>query len=150
MKHAVTYQLIKKDKNTKARRGIVHTPHGDIQTPVFMPVGTQAAVKAMRPEQVRDMGAEIILANTYHLYLRPGHDIVREAGGLHKFMNWDRAILTDLSLIHISEPTRQAEISYAVFCLKKKTTASLIYTSPSPEDGHKPRMPPIALEEQRK
>jgi len=95
MKHAVTYQLIKKDKNTKARRGIVHTPHGDIQTPVFMPVGTQAAVKAMRPEQVRDMGAEIILSNTYHLYLRPGHEIVREAGGLHKFMNWDRAILTD-------------------------------------------------------
>ena len=93
MKHAVTYQLIKKDKNTKARRGIVHTPHGDIQTPVFMPVGTQAAVKAMRPEQVRDMGAEIILSNTYHLYLRPGHEIVREAGG--KFMNWDRAILTD-------------------------------------------------------
>ncbi len=95
MKHAVTYQLIKKDKNTKARRGIVHTPHGDIQTPVFMPVGTQAAVKAMRPEQVRDMGAEIILSNTYHLYLRPGHEIVREAGDLHKFMNWDRAILTD-------------------------------------------------------
>lgn len=95
MKHVVTYQLIKKDKNTKARRGIVHTPHGDIQTPVFMPVGTQAAVKAMRPEQVRDMGAEIILSNTYHLYLRPGHEIVREAGGLHKFMNWDRAILTD-------------------------------------------------------
>ena len=95
MKHAVTYQLIKKDKNTKARRGIVHTPHGDIQTPVFMPVGTQAAVKAMRPEQVRDMGAGIILSNTYHLYLRPGHEIVREAGGLHKFMNWDRAILTD-------------------------------------------------------
>ena len=95
MKHAVTYQLIKKDKNTKARRGIVHTPHGDVQTPVFMPVGTQAAVKAMRPEQVRDMGAEIILSNTYHLYLRPGHEIVREAGGLHKFMNWDRAILTD-------------------------------------------------------
>lgn len=95
MKHVVTYQLIKKDKNTKARRGIVHTPHGDIQTPVFMPVGTQAAVKAMRPEQVRDMGAEIILSNTYHLYLRPGHEIVREAGALHKFMNWDRAILTD-------------------------------------------------------
>ena len=62
---------------------------------MFMPVGTQAAVKAMRPEQVRDMGAEIILSNTYHLYLRPGHEIVREAGGLHKFMNWDRAILTD-------------------------------------------------------
>ena len=95
MKHAVTYELLKKDKRTKARRGIVHTPHGDIQTPVFMPVGTQATVKAMRPEQVKEMGANIILSNTYHLYLRPGHEIVKEAGGLHKFMNWDRAILTD-------------------------------------------------------
>ena len=94
-KDAVTYELLKKDKRTKARRGIVHTPHGDIQTPVFMPVGTQATVKAMRPEQVKEMGAEIILSNTYHLYLRPGHEIVKEAGGLHKFMNWDRAILTD-------------------------------------------------------
>ena len=95
MKHAVTYDLLKKDTKTKARRGVVHTPHGDIQTPVFMPVGTQAAVKAMSPEEVKEMGADIILSNTYHLYLRPGHDIVREAGGLHKFMNWDRAILTD-------------------------------------------------------
>lgn len=95
MKHAVTYDLIKTDSRTSARRGVVHTPHGDIQTPVFMPVGTQATVKAMYPEQVADMGANIILSNTYHLYLRPGHDIVREAGGLHKFMNWDRAILTD-------------------------------------------------------
>ena len=66
-KDAVTYELLKKDKRTKARRGIVHTPHGDIQTPVFMPVGTQATVKAMRPEQVKEMGAEIILSNTYHL-----------------------------------------------------------------------------------
>lgn len=94
-KHAVTYELLKTDKKTKARRGIVHTPHGDIQTPVFMPVGTQATVKAMRPEQVAEMGANIILSNTYHLYLRPGHELIKEAGGLHKFMNWDRAILTD-------------------------------------------------------
>ena len=94
-KHAVTYELIKTDKRTKARRGLVHTPHGDIQTPVFMPVGTQATVKAMKPDSVKAMGAEIILSNTYHLYLRPGHEIVKEAGGLHKFMNWDRAILTD-------------------------------------------------------
>lgn len=93
--NAVTYQLIKTDAKTKARRGVVHTPHGDIQTPVFMPVGTAATVKAVKPEEVRDMGTEIILANTYHLYLRPGHEIVREAGGLHKFMNWERAILTD-------------------------------------------------------
>lgn len=92
---AVTYELIKKDTKTKARRGRVTTPHGTIETPVFMPVGTAATVKAMRPEEVKEMGAEIILSNTYHLYLRPGHEIVREAGGLHKFMNWDRAILTD-------------------------------------------------------
>lgn len=95
MKHAVTYELIKEDSRTSARRGIVHTPHGDIQTPVFMPVGTQATVKAVFPEQLKEMGAEIILSNTYHLYLRPGHELVKEAGGLHKFMNWDRAILTD-------------------------------------------------------
>lgn len=95
MKNAVTYELLKKDDRTKARRGIVHTPHGDIQTPVFMPVGTQATVKAMLPEQVEDMGANIILSNTYHLYLRPGHKLIEEAGGLHKFMNWNKAILTD-------------------------------------------------------
>jgi len=93
--NAVTYELIKTDSRTKARRGRLHTPHGTIETPVFMPVGTAATVKAMRPDEVREMGAEIILSNTYHLYLRPGHRIVQEAGGLHKFMNWNRAILTD-------------------------------------------------------
>lgn len=82
VKNAVTYELIKTDSRTKARRGRIHTPHGDIETPVFMPVGTQGTVKAMRPEQVSEMGAKIILGNTYHLYLRPGHEIVREAGGL--------------------------------------------------------------------
>lgn len=95
MKPSVTYELKHKDKNSGARRGVIHTPHGDIETPVFMPVGTQAAVKCMRPEQVREMGAEIILSNTYHLHLRPGEDLIKEAGGLHKYMNWDRAILTD-------------------------------------------------------
>ena len=92
---AVTYELIKEDPRTRARRGRLHTPHGTIETPVFMPVGTAGTVKAMLPEEVKSLGAEIILSNTYHLYLRPGHDIVREAGGLHKFMNWDRPILTD-------------------------------------------------------
>ncbi len=93
--HAVTYELIKKDKHSKARRGRLHTPHGTVETPVFMPVGTAATVKAMRPEDLRELGAEIILSNTYHLYLRPGEDIVREAGGLHSFMHWDGPILTD-------------------------------------------------------
>ena len=92
---AVTYELLKTDQRTKARRGRLHTPHGSIETPVFMPVGTAATVKAMRPEELKEMGAGIILSNTYHLYLRPGHEIVKEAGGLHKFMNWDKAILTD-------------------------------------------------------
>ena len=93
---AITYELIHKDKNSGARRGIIHTPHGDIQTPVFMPVGTQATVKAVSPRELKeDVKAEIILSNTYHLFLRPGHNLVKEAGGLHKFMNWDRPILTD-------------------------------------------------------
>ncbi|MDD5018776.1 MAG: tRNA guanosine(34) transglycosylase Tgt, partial [Eubacteriales bacterium] len=70
-------------------------PHGNIQTPVYMPVGTQATVKALTPRQVEETGAEIVLANTYHLYLRPGHELIREAGGLHRFMAWDRPILTD-------------------------------------------------------
>src|SRR5690606_4254556 len=73
----------------------IKTPHGVIETPVFMPVGTQATVKAMTPEEVRDLGAQIILSNTYHLYLRPGHKLIEEAGGLHKFMNWHKPILTD-------------------------------------------------------
>lgn len=92
---AIKYHLIKKDSKTKARLGILETPHGIIETPVFMPVGTQATVKSMTPEELKEIGATIILSNTYHLYLRPGHKIIEKAGGLHKFMNWDRAILTD-------------------------------------------------------
>ena len=89
------YELIKEDKDTGARAGVFHTPHGDIQTPVFMPVGTQATVKTMTPEELKACNAQIILSNTYHLYLRPGHELVKEAGGLHGFMKWDRPILTD-------------------------------------------------------
>ncbi|MBE3579675.1 MAG: tRNA guanosine(34) transglycosylase Tgt [Caldanaerobacter subterraneus] len=92
---AIKYKVIKKDARTKARLGILETPHKVIETPVFMPVGTQATVKAMTPDELKEMGATIILGNTYHLYLRPGHKIIEKAGGLHKFMNWDRAILTD-------------------------------------------------------
>lgn len=78
-----------------ARAGRFHLPHGVVQTPAFMPVGTQATVKTLTPEEVKGVGAEIILGNTYHLFLRPGHEVVREMGGLHGFMNWDRPILTD-------------------------------------------------------
>ena len=92
---AITYEHIKTCKQTGARLGIVHTPHGSFETPAFMPVGTQATVKTMSPEELKEMGAGIILSNTYHLWLRPGNDVIKEAGGLHKFMNWDRPILTD-------------------------------------------------------
>src|SRR5437016_13246315 len=78
-----------------ARRGRLFTPHGTVETPFFMPVGTQASVKALTQEALEELGAEMILANTYHLYLRPGHRLVRELGGLHQFMSWPRAILTD-------------------------------------------------------
>lgn len=79
----------------RARTGIIETLRGNIQTPAFMPVGTQGTVKAMSPEELKDLGAEIILCNTYHLYLRPGHEIIHQLGGLHKFINWERPILTD-------------------------------------------------------
>ena len=96
MEEAIKYELLHECKQTGARRGRIHTPHGIIETPVFMPVGTQATVKSLTPEELKEeIGAQIILANTYHLYLRPGQKIVKEAGGLHKFMNWDRPILTD-------------------------------------------------------
>ena len=80
---------------TLARRGEIITPHGTVQTPAFIVVGTKATVKAMTPEQVKDAGAEATLCNTYHLYLQPGDELVDQAGGLHKFMNWDGGILTD-------------------------------------------------------
>ena len=95
MTPAITYELIAKDERTGARAGIIHTPHGSFETPIFMPVGTQASVKGVSPDELKDLGAGIILSNTYHLFLRPGMELIREAGGLHKFMHWDRAILTD-------------------------------------------------------
>ncbi|KYZ77573.1 queuine tRNA-ribosyltransferase [Anaerosporomusa subterranea] len=95
MTDAIRYELVKQCAHTGARAGILHTPHGSFNTPMFMPVGTQATVKAMSPRELTEMGAGIILSNTYHLFLRPGHELVAEAGGLHKFMGWDRGILTD-------------------------------------------------------
>ena len=95
MSEPFSFEVIKTDPETGARAGIFHTPHGDIETPVYMSVGTQATVKGVLPRDLREAGAQIVLANTYHLYMRPGHELVRAAGGLHKFMNWDRPILTD-------------------------------------------------------
>lgn len=90
-----SFELQHTDKYTGARAGVFHTPHGDILTPVYMPVGTQATVKGVYPKDLKEAGSQIILANTYHLFERPGDELVKAAGGLHKFMNWDRPILTD-------------------------------------------------------
>src|SRR5205823_8465882 len=89
------FEVLTKDPNTRARRGRLHTAHGVIETPIFMPVGTQATVKSMMPEQLRSLNVEILLCNSYHLFLRPGHETVARLGGLHHFMGWDRPILTD-------------------------------------------------------
>jgi len=91
----VKFELLATDAGSSARRGRLHTRRGVIETPMFMPVGTQGTVKGMLPEQLREVGAQIILANTYHLFLRPGHELVRDLGGLHRFMQWDGPILTD-------------------------------------------------------
>ncbi|KPJ59764.1 MAG: queuine tRNA-ribosyltransferase [Latescibacteria bacterium DG_63] len=89
------FQLEKRDKDSNARAGVIVTARGDVETPVFMPVGTQATVKTLSPHELEEIGAQIVLANTYHLYLRPGHSLIHELGGLHEFMNWKRPILTD-------------------------------------------------------
>ena len=90
-----SYKILHVCKQAGARVGELQTPHGKIITPIYMPVGTLASVKSLSPEELNTAGAQIILSNTYHLYLRPGQDIIKKAGGLHKFMAWDRPILTD-------------------------------------------------------
>lgn len=92
---AIAFELIKKDARTAARAGVLRTPHGEVPTPVFMPVGTQATVKTLAPFELEDMGAKIVLSNAYHLFLRPGSSLIATLGGLHKFMAWQRPILTD-------------------------------------------------------
>lgn len=105
------FELLKKSKTTKARAGIFHTPHGDIKTPVFMPVGTNSAVKMLTNYHLNETNAQIILSNSYHLFLRPGHKVIKEAGGLHKWMDWNKPILTDsggfqvFSLAHLRKIT---------------------------------------------
>lgn len=91
----INYELVAEDRKTGARAGLLHTPHGVFKTPMFMPVGTQATVKTVTPEELEEMGSQIILSNTYHLFLRPGTELIHEAGELHRFMNWNKGILTD-------------------------------------------------------
>ncbi|MDR3216592.1 MAG: tRNA guanosine(34) transglycosylase Tgt [Clostridiaceae bacterium] len=105
------YDIIKECKQTGARIGRLTTPHGIVETPCFMPVGTMATVKSLSPEEVKETGSQIILSNTYHLYLRPGHGIIERAGGLHNFMRWDRAILTDSGGFQVFSLSRLRKIT---------------------------------------
>lgn len=127
---AVTYEFIKSCKQTGARLGRVHTPHGSFDTPCFMPVGTQASVKTMSPEEVKTMGAGIILSNTYHLFLRPGHELIKKAGGLHKFMNWDRAILTDSGGFQVFSLSEMRKISEEGVHFKSHLNGDSLFLSP--------------------
>ena len=95
MANPITYEVLHVCRQSGARLGVLHTPHGDIPTPIYMPVGTSACVKAMTPREMQEIGTKILLSNTYHLHLRPGEDLIREAGGLHAFMGWNGPILTD-------------------------------------------------------
>lgn len=127
---AVRYELIKTCKQTGARIGKLHTPHGTIDTPVFMPVGTLATVKTMTPEELKEMNAQIILSNTYHLFLRPGHELVAEAGGLHSFMNWDRAILTDSGGFQVFSLSNLRQIDEEGVSFRSHLSGEKLFISP--------------------
>src|SRR5690625_1617885 len=126
----ITYELIKTCRQTGARLGKVHTPHGSFDTPMFMPVGTLATVKTMSPEELKMMDAQIILANTYHLWLRPGEDIVEEAGGLHKFMNWDGPILTDSGGFQVFSLSDMREITEEGVHFRHHLSGEKLFFSP--------------------
>ena len=113
------FELLKKDLTSRARLGKIQTPHGEVNTPVFMPVGSQGAVKSLVPEWVRKLGAEMIIGNAYHLYLKPGHKIVGDLGGLHRFMNWSGPLLTDSGGFQI----------YSLSALRKITDKGVMFQS---------------------
>ncbi len=124
------FTLLKKDTETSARRGRLETPHGTIETPIFMPVGTHGAMKAMTPAQVEDAGAQIILSNTYHLHLRPGESLVEKAGGLHAFMNWKRPILTDSGGFQVFSLPKKKITEDGVF-FKHEVSGNEIFLGPA-------------------
>lgn len=126
----IKYELIKKDKQTNARLGKVTTPHGTFATPIFMPVGTQATVKTLVKEELEEVGAKIILGNTYHLWCDPGSDIVRDAGGLHKFMNWDKSILTDSGGFQVFSLAKLRDITEDGVTFKNHKNGKKMFLSP--------------------
>ena len=124
------FELLKKSKTTKARAGILHTPHGNIKTPVFMPVGTNSAVKMLTNQHLKETNAQIILNNSYHLFLRPGHKLIKEAGGLHKWENWDKPILTDSGGFQVFSLAHLRKISEDGVKFRDPRTGSSYYINP--------------------
>jgi queuine tRNA-ribosyltransferase len=129
------FKILNIDQGSAARRGLLSTEHGDVQTPAFMPVGTQGTVKSLTPDMVKSLGAEMILCNTYHLYLRPGHQLIASLGGLHRFMNWSNPILTDSGGFQV----------YSLGKLRKITEEGVIFQSHIDGSRHK-ITPELAVE----
>lgn len=123
-------EILHQDKNSGARYGILHTPHGDVELPMFMPVGTNATVKCLSPEQVRDLGAGVILANTYHLALKPGADIIDKAGGVQKFMNYQGPMLTDSGGFQVFSLTDFRKISEEGVLFRNPSNGDKLFFSP--------------------
>ena len=126
----IKYELIKKDTQTKARLGKITTPHGTFETPVFMAVGTQATVKTLTKEDLQKIGSNIILGNTYHLWCQPGSELIKEAGGLHKFMNWDRSILTDSGGFQVFSLAKLRDITEEGVTFKHHKSGAKLYLTP--------------------
>ena len=126
----IKYTLLKEDKKSMARLGTVETPHSTFETPCFMPVGTQATVKTMSKEEIEATGAGIILSNTYHLWCQPGHKLIEEAGGLHKFMNWDRSILTDSGGFQVFSLAKLRDITEEGVTFKHHKNGKKMFLSP--------------------
>ena len=126
----IEFQVIKQHSHSAARLGRLLTPHGEIETPVFMPVGTQGTVKALSPEDVIQCGSNIILGNTYHLYLRPGHSVIQSLGGLHRFMNWDKSILTDSGGFQVFSLNTLAKVTEEGVTFKSHIDGSTHFFSP--------------------
>ena len=130
MKQPVTFEITHVCKQSGARTGILHTPHGDVETPMFMPVGTQATVKFVSPEELKDIGSGVVLANTYHLWLRPGEDIVDQAGGVQKFMNYKGPMLTDSGGFQVFSLADQRKITEDGVTFKNTLNGDTLFLSP--------------------
>ena len=126
----IEFQVIKQHSHSAARLGRLFTPHGEIETPAFMPVGTQGTVKALSPEDIIQCGSDIILGNTYHLYLRPGHAVIKSLGGLHRFMHWDKPILTDSGGFQVFSLNTLAKVTEEGVTFKSHIDGSTHFFSP--------------------